>query len=284
MAPALLNILRKSHSLLWGAIIFIQDCTVESVKLPCCLGAEEQCQRQAYTGRQLLRAASWWRGSIYGGLYLYARLRSVLCPTSANLHPSVWEKARPCRWSHSVGQGELCDWKLAESSHCFTPSQLVALHHPRRAGQVPRLWQRGRAGIKHESRSGTPAAMQGERTSQAVGSRLRVEPGSSSERTLWTWDYPATAVKLDSPLLEKRGENEQSFIQQSTILVRLLKRSMLNWKAKRFEMGGCNKRIMKDRVWNLAGQWQESPPFVNLIGVWHSRGGSSWAFPSGTSD
>lgn len=80
-------------------------------------------------------------------------------------------------------------------------------------------------------------------------------------------DYPATALRLDFPLLEKWGENAASFRQQSIILARLVKRSMLNRKAKNFEMGGRNKHIMKDRVQNLAGQWQETPPFVNLIGV-----------------
>lgn len=77
------------------------------------------------------------------------------------------------------------------------------------------------------------------------------------------------AIKLGL-LLEKCGEmwgKETSFKQQSTVLVRLLKRRLLNRKAKRFRMGGCDKDTVKDRVRNLAGHWQENSPFVNLIGV-----------------
>lgn len=103
-------------------------------------------------------------------------------------HPSTWGKARPCRWPCAPGQGELCDWKLAEPCRRLE-SQLVALHHPCRAPQVPQHWQRGREGIKQESRSGR----------WCKGSQLLVESG----RVLWAWSYAATAVKL-----EKGGQKE----------------------------------------------------------------------------
>lgn len=79
------------------------------------------------------------------------------------------------------------------------------------------------------------------------------------------WDYPATDTKLGFSLLEKQGEKEASFRQQSAVQIRLLEGSVLNWKAKRSDMG--KKHKMWDKVRNLAGQWQETPLFVNLIGV-----------------
>lgn len=87
------------------------------------------------------------------------------------------------------------------------------------------------------------------------------------------WDYPATHTKLGFSFLEKQGENKASFREQSAVQIRLLEGRVLNWKAKRSDMG--KKHIMKDKVQNLAGQWQENPLFVNLIGVWHTHGGNS---------
>lgn len=160
-----------------------------------------------------------------------------------NLHPSAQGKAKLCRWLHSTGQGELCDWKLAESCPCFTPSQLVAVHHSRRAGQVPRHWQRRRAGIKHESRSGTEAAMQGECAPRAL---------------CWTWEQlreDAANVRLRSYSHDTRLSSPWEMRRKWATLQTakhysgwLWKRSVLNWKAKRFEMGGCNKHIMKCKI------------------------------------
>lgn len=79
------------------------------------------------------------------------------------------------------------------------------------------------------------------------------------------WGYPATDTKLGFSLLEKQGENKASLRQKSAVQTRLLEGSVLNWKAKRSDMG--KKHITKDKVRNLAGQRQENPVFVNLIGV-----------------
>lgn len=76
---------------------------------------------------------------------------------------------------------------------------------------------------------------------------------------------PSTDTKLGFCLLGKQGENKASFRQQSAAQIRHTEGSVLNWKAKRSDMG--KKHVMKDKVRNLAGQWQENPLFVNLIGV-----------------
>lgn len=47
----------------------------------------------------------------------------------------MWEKVGLCRFL-SPGWAEGCDWKLAQPWRCFTPSQLVALHHPSLQGQA----------------------------------------------------------------------------------------------------------------------------------------------------
>lgn len=79
-------------------------------------------------------------------------------------------------------------------------------------------------------------------------------------------EYPATATELGFSLsLRNREKNEATFRQQSAVQIRLIARSVLNWKAKRSDMG--RKHAMKDKVRNLAGQWQENALFVNLIGV-----------------
>lgn len=150
-----------------------------SIKLLLCLGAEEQRQHPALAeaGSLMRQQCLWWSLPFIHGFLL---LLQIL------FHPSMWGKARPCRWPCAPGQGELCDWKLAKA-HRRLESQLVALHHPCKAPEVPR--RRGRAGIKQESRS--------ER--QHKGSWLLVEP----ERVLWAWGYPAMAMKL-----EKGGQKE----------------------------------------------------------------------------
>lgn len=202
--------------------------------LPRWLGAEERCQHQAGTGRRLIRVANWWSSSIYGGLFLYVQPCSVLCPTFAEPLPSF-----------SVGEGEAVQVVAFPTTGrvMWLKVGRVALHGPSWSHYIipaepGRCLGAGRGG-GHESRSGAQAAMQGECASQAAERRRGVEPGSSSERMLWTWDYVATT--MDFPPFHKGGQNDQSFRQQSTILVRLLKRSMLDWKAKRLKMGGCNK-------------------------------------------
>jgi len=61
-------------------------------------------------------------------------------------------------------------------------------------------------------------------------------------------NYPATAMKLDFPPLGKGRENALTFRQQSTVLVRLLKQSMLDWKAKSVKMGDCDKHVKQGRM------------------------------------
>lgn len=220
--------------------------------------------------------ANWWSSSSYGGVCLYA----VLCPTFAI--PS----------SFSVGEGKTVQvvtvsrtGRVMWLEFGWVPPLLYAIAagsttSSLRARQVPRCWQRGRAGIKHESRSGTQAAIQKECASWGAGSML--SPGAAQRGCCqyritqpWPWNWT---------FFEKWGENEPSFSQLNSILVRRLKGSLLNWEAKRFRMSGCAKHIVKDRVQNLAGQWQENSPFANLIGMRHTHGGRIWAFPSGTSD
>lgn len=148
-------------------------------------------------------------------------------------HPSVWGKAKLCRWSRSPRQGELCDWKLAELLYTVPAGHTTSS-----------LQSQAGAWVLAEEEDMSQGQ---ERKQQCMGSvhhRQRrdgavLSPGA--ERMLWTWDYVATTMKLDFPPLHKGGQNDQSFRQQSTILVRLLKRSMLDWKAKRLKMGGCNK-------------------------------------------
>lgn len=117
---------------------------------------------------------------------------SVLCALWCFCYTmAVWGKVGLCRWLLSPGQAEWCAWKLAEPHAALRHRSWWHYIIPAGTGRCLDAGKGGGQGIKHESRSATRAARQGGNASQAVGSWLHDEPGSSSERMLWMWGYPA---------------------------------------------------------------------------------------------
>lgn len=76
-----------------------------------------------------------WRSSIYGGFALIP-LRA-LCLVVFLLHHGSVGEGGAVQVAALPRTGRVMCLEAGRAPRCFTPSQLVALHHPCRDGQVP---------------------------------------------------------------------------------------------------------------------------------------------------